>query len=264
MTDSDAARAAAAAPGEGRPRRDIDFLVFSSHKTATQTVRRSLENAGRRVRHCHTLDHPDSPVAPGRLQEFAAASPASGRLQVISVFREPVGRLVSSMFQWHGAGVLRTGQAATREDTLVHRLSAEELRDYFVREYADGWGGAEAIPELAGEFGVGIGALRFDADRGIGSTSLDACDIHLMRFDQLVRNPAALLGTIVGAPIVVRAANLTDRAWYAATYRDFLERLVLPRALVERLYEERRELVDLFHPEGFDVVVHAAVARYCN
>ena len=36
---------------------DLDFLVFSSHKTGTQTIRNSLRASGYRAVHCHQASH---------------------------------------------------------------------------------------------------------------------------------------------------------------------------------------------------------------
>lgn len=243
--------------------RTIEYLVLSSHKTATQTVRRSLERSGRTVLHLHTLKQPGCPIAPGTLDRFAAqAGPGGQRLQIISVFREPVARLASSMFQWLGVGAIRTGEVASRQETLVHSLTLEQLRDYFIDEYVGSWGADEAIPEIAEELGIGVESLDFDAGRGLGTFRAAHCDVHLLRFDQFVRQPAAALTAIAGAEVSARATNQASETWYAEKYRQFVQELVLPRPLVERIYDERRVLVDLFHPEGYKAALAGALSRF--
>ena len=68
----------------------IDFLVFSSHKTATQTLVRSLANSSVAVRHCHTLYNID--LEPGTFHTFLQSYREKRRrkLTIGSVFRDPL------------------------------------------------------------------------------------------------------------------------------------------------------------------------------
>ncbi len=241
----------------------LEYLVFSSHKSATQTITRSLRDAGHGASHCHTLELPGFPIPPGRLAEFAASRRAPDQcLQIVTVFREPVERLVSSMFQWHGVGAVRTGEVAGNEQTIIHAWPVERLRDYFVDEFSRHWGD-ESIPELARELSIPLDALEFDAGSGIGRHEHRDCTLHLLRFDLFAARPEALLSAITGHRTTVQNANLGDRQWYRHKYAEFRRALRLPEDVVERLYSERRELVRIFHPEGFDAALAAARARYC-
>ena len=81
---------------------NIDYLVFSSHKTATQSVKKSLNKNGFSCKHCH---HPNNiGLELSDLPKFARRyRKRHGRkLQVLSIFREPISRHISSFFQTHG------------------------------------------------------------------------------------------------------------------------------------------------------------------
>lgn len=243
----------------------LQFLVFGSHKTATQTLTHSLRNGGFSAVHVHTLTYPGAPLRSGELAAFAARDvDVRGPLRVVSVFREPVDRLVSSMFQWYGVGALRSGEVARIEDTLIARLSLQALRRHFVDEYAFDWAGDEAIDEIAAELGIAVGDLRYDDATGHGLSRHGDCDVHLLRFDRFARAPARALERIAGVPLRAVDANRAEGKWYEEKYRAFRASLRLPPAFVAELYARRRPLVELFHPEGFDAALAAATARYAG
>lgn len=93
---------------------DLDFLVFSSHKTGTQTIRNSLRASGYSATHCHQVSHLglcDDDLE-GYLDAYFARH--SKPLDVITLFREPIDRHISSFFQGYGSRPLNEKRSPTK------------------------------------------------------------------------------------------------------------------------------------------------------
>ena len=77
----------------------IECLIFSSHKTATQTITYSLNQSGTPSLHAHILENIG--MVEGQFNEFIKRYRASKsrRIKIISVFRDPLERLISSFFE---------------------------------------------------------------------------------------------------------------------------------------------------------------------
>src|SRR5215210_5142841 len=103
----------------------IRFLIFSSHKTATQSIVSSLNSKGIRALHGHTVQ--DLGLQKNQFKAFLQCyREINGRkLEIISIFRDPLDRMKSSMFQ----ALTRHYYAWTKE---VDNDAIEE-RDPFAR-----------------------------------------------------------------------------------------------------------------------------------
>lgn len=241
---------------------DVDWLVFSSHKTATQSLTRSLKATGLRAEHCHRPDYLG--LGPGELADFLRAyRRENGRpLRVLSVFREPMERMISSFFQYHGVGAVRSGRVATVEDTIIFQKPPAELADDFVAfvERFDGFG--ESLHILADELDLPVRSLRFSEASGIGHNDLPDCELVLGRFDRLTADFHAMTARMVGRPIELSTYNLREDQWYADRCREFEENLRLPATVVRQIYESRRALVEVFYPDRYDALLESSLTRF--
>ena len=84
---------------------DLDFLVYSSHKTATQTLLAIFNNNNYKATHCHSLDDlKHSLVNPPTENTFiqyliSYKNIKNKKLKIITCIRNPINRLLSSFFQ---------------------------------------------------------------------------------------------------------------------------------------------------------------------
>lgn len=87
---------------------DLDFLVYSSHKTSTQTLNSIFHKNNYRVVHCHILDNlklclVDPPTKETFKQYLTNYKNVNNKkLKIISCVRNPINRLLSSFFQTFG------------------------------------------------------------------------------------------------------------------------------------------------------------------
>jgi hypothetical protein len=165
----------------------IECLVFSAHKTATQTITHSLCQGGTPSLHAHKLLNIGLPD--GQFNQFIKEYRASKsqKLKIISVFRDPLERLISSFFQslsedayawvpqaegkipWvpQVEGRIRS----TEQDGDRPAISLDELQELFYRycKAVDGWG--ESIAYICTELRIAIDDLRFSPAERINKTN---------------------------------------------------------------------------------------------
>jgi hypothetical protein len=242
---------------------DVEFLIFSAHKTATQTITASLNVSGIKSRHAHVLYNMalDENQFAQYLIEYHARERRN--LKIISVFRDPMDRLISSFFQ-----SLEENKHAWTDTHDEERGSGDfdmplrQLIDLFSRycETVDGWG--ESITDLCTEMQVAPETLTFSEVERIGINRLDNCALYLMRFDLMLPRLTELLGFITGRNVVLSTINQSKDKVYAARYLDLRAFLKLPPSIIVKVHESRRRLIELFYPGCYEAMLNEKLARY--
>lgn len=246
-----------------------EWLIFSSHKTATQTILNTIRQNGVRALHGHVpenigLDHTGLlESARQYLREHKR------RLRVVSVFREPLSRMVSSFFQSlqvHYYARTRKAAYATDADWLARSFDRtdEEMNALFADyiERIDGFG--ESLYDLAKAFSFSCSDIPFDVDSGTGLLCLPLIELHVFRFDQIIRD-FTLVSQATGLTIQNwRNANVTDEKPFHARYRSFKDRFMLPESAIQDLYNRRRMLVDIFYPGSYAQLVENAIRQHAQ
>jgi len=203
------------------PLSEIEFLVFSSHKTATQTITKSLNASGTKARHCHTLDNIDIPEGDFRSCLDAYRRQHMRALGIISVFRDPLDRLVSSFFQsasrWLSPSELIEQQP---ERSLINRLSFDALGKVFCDYCLQFNGFGESLEIICKELGIAVADLRFSPSENLGANDRDSCHLFLMRFDVMSDDQALgpLLERITGTTIALSSENVSAGKALSASF----------------------------------------------
>ena len=243
---------------------DLDFLVFSSHKTGTQTIRNSLRASGYRAVHCHQVNQLG--LGDGDLKGYLDAyfTRHSKPLDVITLFREPIDRHISSFFQGYGSRPLNEKEVADKTETLIYKLTVDKLREQFIAELEDRSliGFSESIHEIAAELRLNFREAMTTPERGIRVMQAPKVRVFLSRFEQFFQNLRASLKRVAGNEITVENSNQANAKWYREKYRDFRRGLKLPHAVIEGTYLQKRDLIELFYEEPFDAVLHRAIVLH--
>lgn len=246
----------------------IECLIFSSHKTATQTITYSLNQSGTPSLHAHILENIG--MVEGQFNEFIKRYRASKsrRIKIISVFRDPLERLISSFFEslsedayaWvpQDEGEMRSAD----QDGIRSVMSRDELQKLFYRycETKDGYG--ESIAYICNELGMDISDLRFSMEERIGKNQLENCDLYLLRFDELPWRLPDLLESIVGKKVPIVVINDTSSKSYAVQYSDLKKHLRMRGRDIEKMYASRKALIDLFYPGQYESILSERICRY--
>ena len=245
----------------------VQYLVFSSHKTATQTVVHSLNASGVRSAHCHTLENIELETGQFRsyLRDYRRTN--GRKLQVVSIFRDPLDRLVSSFFQslsedrYAHLEPDKCADVNGPEDNIIYTISAQNLNELFCRYCVeiDGWGKSLSI--IGQELEFSVDSLGFSGRELIGTNELEECRLHLLRFD-LLGDLSALLSRISGRNIHIENENISGQRYFAHTYQAFRRGLRLRSELITKIYKSRRNLIELFHPGQYQSILDAKIEQF--
>ena len=243
---------------------DIEFLIYSSHKTATQTILGSLNHNGIKSRHCHHVENIglDESEFSRYLDMYRQKNHKN--LNIISVFRDPLDRLISSFFQWHGSRPVRDREVASEADALVIAKPITELIDIFADQYCENPEVPifESIDEICNQLSVQCNELVFSESSELGVNHLEKCNLYLFRFDLLVRNFSAQLSSISGKEIKLTNRNIGSSKFYADRYQQFRDVLQLPASTIDRVYRSRKCLIDVFYPGEYQNILDKTLRRY--
>ncbi|WFB35314.1 putative capsular polysaccharide synthesis family protein [Kiritimatiellota bacterium B12222] len=242
----------------------LDYLIYSSHKTGTQTINHSLNLNGLKSVSCHYLPHIH--LREGDLGTFAEHyfRETGRKLQLISVFREPVERHISSFFQAYGSRPLRLKEVRDQRDTLIFQYEVEELRQKFIHELKQEtlFCYRESLHDICSQLNIAIHRLNFQEQALFSTTEFEHMTLTLMRFDLFFQQPKATLSKLTGAQLRLENANMAEMKWYADKYTAFKSGLEIPRDTLVELYDRKQDLISLFYSEGVDARLQQSVVRY--
>ena len=242
----------------------LHYLIFSSHKTATQTLSLTLRENGFRCTHCHILQNLHLHSA-DFIKLVERNYLANGRqLNIISTFREPMERHISSFFQWYGDGVIRKNLALDITDTVIYKSTSHQLQSQFISEVHDQSipGTEESIDHICDALKVPFTELSYDDNLLHGLYETEAYRLILFRFDTLIQNLEFLLTKISGRNIIPHSANQAARKWYRDIYTEFKTSLHVPSETIIKSYAPRRHLIDLFYDNAYERMLSSALEEY--
>lgn len=119
----------------------IDYLIYSPHKTATQTVKASIKQSGYKVSHIHSsfnFKYRDFSVNkeenwPTSKEESLKNFLIQIKPKIIYILRDPISRLKSSYFQSYHDDLINFLNYNEKE-TIVAKNNVDYLFDDFLKK----------------------------------------------------------------------------------------------------------------------------------
>jgi hypothetical protein len=243
---------------------ELEFLIYSAHKTATQTIVNSFRFNGLNALHCHKVGtyHLELDDFAEFLNRYELRN--AKKLKLISVFRDPMDRLISSFFQWHGTRQIQLKNVECEADTLIMKEPISKLQEIFVHEYCEDpkYPIFESIDVICEQLSIHSSDLVFSEDSAVGVNQLKACSLYLFRFDLLTQDFSDLLSGIAGKKIRMLEKNISNAKFYAIQYRQFKESLRVPVNTIERIYDSRKSLINVFYKGRYEEILHKAILKF--
>lgn len=245
---------------------NLDYLVFSSHKTATQTLVNTLSENNYNCMHCHVLNNIGLKEGAFEAYTIEYFLKHNKKINIISVFREPIERHISSFFQWYGTKPLRDKDVDSEYDTIIYKKTVKELHNQLIDEINKQAlvGEEESIEEICRELKIDIGDLNYNYEKDYSLYENDSVRLFLFRFDILIKNLDSLLTQITGKKILQHDSNKSDDKWYRDIYSEFRESINIPHETISKVYYSRRDLIEIFYNNDYESVLYKAYSKYGN
>ncbi len=232
---------------------ELDYLIFSAHKTGTQTLVATLNANGFNARHCHTLGNLSLTRRRFRRYLKSYREERTKRLKIVSVFRDPMERLISSFFQIYGTDPVNQKAVSDSSETLIAALPVNQLQQKFEQEIRmqSLIGLEESIPRLCQILQVDTGSLNYDVVKKFGIVDGELFQITLFQFASLFENFSELTLQLTGKELAPETTNVGEDKWYRDIYSLFKDDLRLPETTIRAILSDRKLLIDVFYPDAY-------------
>ena len=249
---------------------NLDYLVFSSHKTGTQTLTNTLKSNGFMCSHCHNIrsDIRENNIGlkKGEFQEYLESYLIKNnrKLNVITVFREPMERHASSFFQGYGTRPIRVKELEHESETIIYRYTIEQLHEQYISELNNQSliGFPEAIHAICRELQFNLEDFEYNQEKKIGLYETDIIKLHIYRFDTLFNDLGSMLTSLTGKNISIKNSNMSESKWYKEIYSDFKKTLVVPPNTISRVYDSKLDIINTLYQEGYESVLNQAIIKH--
>lgn len=252
----------------------LDYLVFSSHKTMTQSIRNTLTYNGMGCVHAHRLSNLGLSDDHFRYLCNEYVRKNNRKLQVISVFRDPMERMISSFFQ--SLSVEKWGRTNSGAEFSLRELPIEavikesilfsedfesiEQRFWYYCAKVDGFG--ESLHDLTRIFDIQLSEIEYHPIPAFSSNECECVDLHVSRFDLMRIEFIQSLERLVGRSLTLQKNNISEEKWYYDKYKEFRENVRIPKVFVTNMYESRRRLCQVFYKGGYSDLLQQRLLQY--
>lgn len=227
----------------------LDYLIYSSHKTATQSLNAILSTNNFRSRHCHYI-HNLQIKSENRIKTYQELKQKfiddlelykkayNKKIKVISVIRDPAERLPSSFFQTYHTDEIYFFNKKENETTIMQK-SINELIDIFESDIKIGRfrGSIESLREMSHIFQTDIiSNLKKTESQYYFENEL--VSVFVLDFNKVIsNNNLAYISQCLNLNLTKNAkSNLSSEKIYYDKYIEFKKELnIMP--IIESNYE---------------------------
>jgi hypothetical protein len=125
-------------------------------------------------------------------------------------------------------------------------------------------GRLESIDEICNELNLKIADLNYSTDKQYGLVETNYCNLFIFRFDTLISENKLeyLLSQITGKSIIQHNANVSTAKWYQDIFAEFKASLKIPHSTITRIYESKRNILNLLYPDKYEFLLSRALKKY--
>jgi len=246
----------------------LDFIVFSSHKTMTQSLSGTLNYNGFGCIHAHQPKHIG--LTHEQLRELSEEyyKHKNQRIKIISVYRDPIDRLISSFFQslsvdkWGRTEHGKKEKLVYFDESILFSEDINSIMERFWYYCAVKSDVNESLDLICDIYDINENEISFKAEEVFTRNEFSEIDLFVSRFDILKDNFSQGVSVIAGRPIVEQIHNVASEKWYIEKYKEFRINVRLPKVFIRNIYNSRKTLSEIFYPGLFDNILNEAYERY--
>lgn len=228
---------------------NLDYLIYSSHKTATQSLNTIFNINGFKSRHCHYIQHLTR-NADIKIETYAELKQKfiedldsykkhyNKKINVISIIRNPVDRLPSSFFQTYHTDEISFYKREENETTIMQK-SIEELIDFFINKIKNKRlrGGVESLDEISHVFQTDI-ILNLENKDLYYYFENKFINLFVLDFNKIASaDSIKYINQCLGINLTKYAAsNLSNEKIYYEKYKKFKSNIIDIKTIIENQY----------------------------
>lgn len=217
-----------------------DYLIYSPHKTATQSVKYSLINAGYNTTHIHSIQNIN--ISKPTLKDFIELT----KTKIIYILRNPLDRLKSSYFQSYHDDLVHFLNYEP-QDTLISSNSINFLFSDFLFKVNNNKlpGKVDSLLELEG-------ILQYDIFNSLIKKETyfylfsERINIYVLDFNLIIKEKEKYLSHCLNINVEkLSNNNLTSEKTYSDKYEEF-KNLKIPyhsQKIINHQYEKINMLI---------------------
>lgn len=213
---------------------ELDFLVYSSHKSATQSMLCMLNINQYIARHCHTFTDfnywHNTPLQPTAFREYLINYQTinNKKLTIITCIRNPINRLLSSFFQSFSTDQIQFLHIKD-DETIVSVNSIDELCVLYKKLIVNNTlpGKMESLDELSDILNIPIIDMLEKHDTHY-YLNHELFELYVLDFNQVINNVTILdyLNNILGLDLKIMGSdNLSTNKSYYDKYTKVKQQL---------------------------------------
>jgi hypothetical protein len=212
---------------------DLDFIIYSSHKTSTQSLISILQKSNFKALHCHTIDNLklslNNPPTKNTFMQYLINYKIANKkkLKIISCIRNPKNRLLSSFFQSFSTDQIHFSKI-NEKDTLISVKNEDELCVLFEKMIKNKNlpGMTESLDELSIILDMNI-LEKLEKKKDYYYLENDLVELFVLDFNRVINeNVLNYLNTIMGLDLkIVSIDNLSINKHYYDKYQNVKNKL---------------------------------------
>lgn len=243
---------------------NLDYFIYSSHKSGTQTLVGSLVNSGLKCKHIHNLTNLNLTPGDFRFILDSYKFKNNKKMIVITVFRNPLERHISSFFQWHGTRPLLLKEVRNINETIIYKSSIKKLQDKFLSELRDQSlvGFSDSLHEIFQELEICADDLKFNNERNYGIYETEKIKLYFLKFDIFFNEYNNFLSKITGIKISQQNRNMSENKFYREIYTEFKKTLSLPNEVISDVFNSKWDLMKLFYDKDAQSILSECYIKY--
>jgi hypothetical protein len=213
---------------------NLDFLIYSSHKTSTQSLVKTFNNNSYSTIHCHKLDNFNLEYGKKIKNNVIITydtfiqglinykNSKNKKLKIISVIRNPNDRLLSSFFQTYYSAEINVFNKR-KEETTVYIKNEDELCIFYEEQVKNKIlpGRNESLDEISKILGIDI-IEKLEKREDYYYFNDNLFELFVLDFNKIIdSNAIDYLNKILGTNLIKSYTdNLSSEKYYFDKYKN--------------------------------------------
>ena len=198
----------------------LNFLIYSSHKTSTQTIKKILVNNKYKTEHYHNItDSKDKCMFIKSLKEYKKIN--KNKIKIISCIRNPKERLISSFFQSYGTDEIKI-KKIKQKNTTISIMNLDNLIKYYERLVKNNKlpGRLESLDTLSNIIGINV-IDKLQKKKKYYYYEHDLFRLYVLDFNLITNNNNLLyLNNTLNLNLTISGkSNLSEKKFYYQKYK---------------------------------------------